>query len=285
MSEWSKRVRRNGGADGGWREDFPLNPEMPDRLIIDCTDLEPPVYPLFWLRLRTFLDWHHDQGRALEVLSPADTVARQALVEMGVLDPSYIDSAEGATATCDVSVLPVTRVTDVRIVEEIAEDVRRILEYQHTDVSSLGPAAFMAVSELCGNAVEHGRNRSGSYVAVQRLTQPRLQVAIAISDLGIGIPEHIRQRYPEWTDDDFAIAHAMDAHVSGTGHPHRGNGFSETFEAALVSVGSAARLDIHSANGFVRVHIVQGDRKIETFPAAAFKRGTWISYQLVPAAG
>jgi hypothetical protein len=98
------------------------------------------------------------------------------------------------------------------------------------------------------------------------------------------MPEHIRQRYPEWADDSFAIAKAMAPQISGTGDPHRGNGFPETFEAALVSSLSAARLDVHSANGFVRTHMVQETRKIETFPAAAYKRGTWITYDLVAAA-
>jgi hypothetical protein len=76
----------------------------------------------------------------------------------------------------------------------------------------------------------------------------------------------------------------MDPQISGTGHPHRGNGFPETFEAALVSWLSAARLDVHSANGFVRTQIVQETKKIDMFPAAAFKRGTWIAYDLVSAA-
>jgi hypothetical protein len=77
----------------------------------------------------------------------------------------------------------------------------------------------------------------------------------------------------------------MDPRISGTGHPHRGNGFPETFEAALVSSLGAARLDVHSAYGFVRTQIVQEKRKVDTFPAAAFKRGTWITYDLVSAAG
>jgi hypothetical protein len=151
-------------------------------------------------------------------------------------------------------------------------------------MSHLSEVPAMAVSELCANAVEHGRNGLGAYVAVQHLRKPRSQVSIAISDLGIGMPEHIRQRYPEWADDSFAIAKAMGPQISGTGDPHRGNGFPETFEAALVSSLSAARLDVHSANGFVRTNIVQETRKIETFPAAAYKRGTWITYDLVAAA-
>ena len=139
----------------------------------------------------------------------------------------------------------------------------------------------MAVSELCGNAIEHGKNPFGAYAAVSRISEPRKQVSIAVCDLGIGIPEHIRQRFPEWGDDGYAIAHATEQYVSGTGDPHRGIGFSEVFESALTSALHGARMDIHSANGFFRLQVVQEQRKPEVFPAAQFKRGTWISYDLV----
>lgn len=206
---------------------------------------------------------------------------------MKVVDTSYVDlrGREKNASPDGVAILPLTSLTDHTAVEEVAATTREIIEYQYTDVSPLGHACFMAVSELCGNAIEHGRNGLGAYVAVQRSAEPHPQVSIAISDLGIGIPEHVRQRYPEWAEDSFAIAHAMDARISGTGDPHRGNGFSETFEAALVSSLSAARLDVHSANGFVRTQIVQETKKTDMFPAAAFKRGTWIAYDLVHAAG
>jgi hypothetical protein len=138
----------------------------------------------------------------------------------------------------------------------------------------------MAVAELCDNALDHGRNPLGAYVAVRRVAEPRRQVSIAISDLGIGIPEHIRQRYPEWSDDGYAIAHATEPHVTGTGNPHRGIGFSEVLEATLTRALHAARMDIYSANGFCRIQTVQEQRKLEVFPAPRFRRGTWIAFDL-----
>lgn len=113
------------------------------------------------------------------------------------------------------------------------------------------------------------------------MTDPRKQVSIAIGDLGVGIPEHIRQRYPEWSDDGWAIAYATEERVSGTGDPHRGFGFSAVFEAALTWSLSAARMDILSANGFCRTQSVQEDRKTEALPASRYRRGTWITYDLV----
>ncbi len=126
-----------------------------------------------------------------------------------------------------------------------------------------------------------GKTRSVQYVAVQRIIEPRRQVSIAISDLGMGIPEHIRQRYPEWSEDSAAIAHATEPSITGTGDPHRGIGFSAVMESALTTALHAARMDIYSANGFFRLQVVQEKRKPEIFPASNYRRGTWITYDLL----
>jgi hypothetical protein len=194
-------------------------------------------------------------------------------------DAMRIGDEEGVQE--DDVVLPVTKMREFLEVEEVAKRTKELLEYNLHDVSALGEATFQAVSELCGNAIEHGANPLGAYVAVRRTTVPRRQISVAIGDLGMGIPEHIRQRYPEWTDDGYAIARATDEQITGTGHPHRGIGFSSTFEAALTRFLHAARMDILSATGFCRLQIVQENRKIETFPASRFRRGTWMTYDLV----
>jgi hypothetical protein len=230
---------------------------------------------MFAVRLRVFIEWHRHEGRTVEVIPPVSLDARRVVQAM------QIDPTAMAYDGDDDAVLPVTRLDNDTMAEEAARRTKEILEYQLTDVSGLGEAAFTAVAELCDNALDHGRNALGAYVAVRRVTEPRRQVSIAISDLGIGIPEHIRQRYPEWSDDGYAIAHALEPHVTGTGHPHRGIGFSDVFEAALTKSLHAARMDIHSANGFYRLQVVQEQRKPEAFPAARFRRGTWIAYDLI----
>jgi hypothetical protein len=201
------------------------------------------------VRLRVFIEWHRDKDREVVVLDPADSDARRVFGAMS------IDPLKTGVNNDDDAILPVTRLDDDRAAED--------------------------VSQLCDNALDHGRNALGAYVAVRRSSQPRRQVSIAISDLGIGIPEHIRQRYPEWSDDGYAIAHATEQHVTGTGNPHRGIGFSEVLEAALTRSLHAAKMDIYSANGFCRIQTVQEQRKLEVFPAARFRRGTWIAYDLI----
>ncbi|HKT83104.1 MAG TPA: ATP-binding protein [Solirubrobacterales bacterium] len=273
--DWIKEIGPNGGGDGGWRNDLPLSHDLPDKLVVDCQKLGLPIHPMFAVRLRVFIEWHRDKGREVEVVVPADPNAASVFRAMA------IDPLEAGGDHDNDAILPVTRLRDDHAVEDVSRQTKEILEYQLTDVSGLGEAAFMAVAELCDNALDHGRNALGAYVAVRRFSEPRQQVAIAISDLGMGIPEHIRQKYPEWDDDGYAIARATEEHVTGTGNPHRGIGFSEVLEAALTRSLHAARMDIHSANGFCRIQTVQEQRKQEVFPAARFRRGTWITYDLI----
>lgn len=283
---WEKRLSRRAAHDGGWREDFPLGHDLPSDILVDCSGLELPLYPLFLIRLRTFLEWHHASGRSLALIRPKMASARRMFDSLGVTArlPVETDGEHHATHSGEPGVvLPVTPLREFLDVERVAQSTREILEYQLPEVSALGHASYMAVSELCANAVEHGANSHGAFVAAARIKEPRPQVSIAVGDLGVGIPEHLRQRYPEWFDDCFAIAQAFEPSISGTGNPHRGNGFTETFEAALASAMHAARVDIHSANGFVRAQFFGGTKRLEPFPAASFRRGTWIAYDLVTA--
>lgn len=273
--DWIKEIGPSGGAQGGMRSDFPLSHELPSAIAVDCTRLLLPIHPMFAVRLRVFVDWHLHEGREVMVLPPADPSAGKLFQAMQIVPGGSDDQIE------EDAILPVTRLDRHNDAEMVAQQTQEILEYQLTDVSSLGQAAFMAVAELCDNAMDHGKNPAGAYVAVQRATDPRPQVSIAISDLGMGIPEHIRQRYPEWSEDSAAIAHATEASITGTGDPHRGIGFSAVMEAALTTSLHAARMDIYSANGFFRLQVVQEKRKPEIFPASNYRRGTWITYDLV----
>jgi hypothetical protein len=277
---WVKTLGSLAGSDGGWRDDLPLSPELPGDIVIDATELGP-AHPMFLVRLRVFLDWHIAAGRAVSLLPPTSSDAYRQLDAGGVLRgvPGFaIDSAGDEDRS--LAVLPLTRLTDVRQIDPIADEVLQLLLYNLTDITRLGDATHMAVSELCANAIEHGAHAQGAYVMAERQVGRR-RLTLAVADLGMGIPEHLRQQYPEWDDDAFAIGRSLRAGVSGTGRPDRGNGFPETLEAALTASLSAARLDIHSANGFLRTEITQEAVKMTPFPAARFRRGTWISYELV----
>lgn len=243
---WIKELSPRAASDG-WKNDFPLAHELPEAVEIDCSRLELPIHPMFAVRLRVFTDWHQARGRTVRIIPPADPRTRRFFEAMGV-DP------QADLATEEDAILPVTRLAEFSQVEEVAGRTQEIMEYHLTDIAPLGEATFMAVSELCGNAIDHGDNALGrlhrratgqgpAKAGVNNHQRPRG-----------GHPEHIRQRYPEWSDDGWAIAYATEERVSGTGDPHRGFGFSAVFEAALTSSLSAARMDILSANGFCRTH-------------------------------
>ncbi len=255
--------------------DFPLSHDLPERIAVDCSKLRLPLAPMFAVRLRVFIEWHAREGREVEIIPPSDPATGRLFRAMAI-DPD----GEGPIEEAD-AIMPVTRLDGHNDAELVAARTQQILEYQLHDVSPLGQAAFMAVAELCDNAMDHGKNPLGAYAAVQRVSEPRAQVSISICDLGIGIPEHIRQRFPEWSEDSAAIAHATQPAVTGTGDPHRGFGFSSVMDAALTASLHAARMDIYSANGFCRSQVVQEETKIEAYAASNYRRGTWISYDLV----
>jgi hypothetical protein len=139
----------------------------------------------------------------------------------------------------------------------------------------------MAVSELCDNARQHGRNSLGTYVAADQVGVETGEFRLAIGDLGIGIPEHIRACYPEWQDDTAAIVSALQRGVTGTGDPHRGNGFAEVVDdvnRVLVRAQSAVHIEIRSAKGGVVLDLLDG--RVAPRPARVerARRGTWITY-------
>lgn len=271
------------GTQGGWRGDFPLDDHLPDAVTLDITDLELPVHPMFLLRLRVFMDWHESRGRKVGVLAPRDPVTATALTTLRLLDPLEPSGFAGLPEADDIlDPLPLVRLRDLTAVEEVAGGVREILEYRLTHLSGAGEAAFMALSELGGNAVEHGANPLGAWAIVAQ-NRDRRGLSLAIADLGLGIPEHLRQRYPELHDDTFAIATALQEGVSGTGGPTRGYGLPYVLDAALTPRLQAARLTIHAASGFLRSEIVQGSVTHDPFPAAQYRRGTWVTLDIVSA--
>jgi anti-sigma regulatory factor (Ser/Thr protein kinase) len=181
------------------------------------------------------------------------------------------------------SVLAIHRLLTFHDVEDAAAAAAELLGYQARELASWGEAAHMAISELCDNAIQHGANELGAYVAADRIREPQPCFRMAIADLGIGIPEHIRAQHPEWQDDAAAISRVLDRGVTGTGDPHRGNGYAEVLDLAhaaqLQRAMSALSLDIRSAKGRVQVALVDGSMRptrLDTRP----RRGTWISYEI-----
>jgi hypothetical protein len=177
--------------------------------------------------------------------------------------------------------VPITQRRTADDVDRFNEQVSPILQAHVEDVAVLENALAMAISELCGNAVEHGVNSLGCYVAVQRYpTKPT--TVLSVGDLGCGIPHRIRAHFEHVRTDPEAIEYALEEGVTTTGRSTRGNGFYWVFEAAAGARIRFARLDVRAARGqLCRTLDVAGNLST-TMGSAPNKRGTWVTFELGP---
>src|SRR4028119_1765706 len=116
--------------------------------------------------------------------------------------------------------------------EEIPGIINRISEILTNKGYELSERAAICatLSEICANAVEHGRSPFGAYAAVQAyqhiVSGPRRGERqgeaglISIADGGVGVRETLSRNpeYAEYTgSDNDALRHALKMGVSGTG--------------------------------------------------------------------
>ncbi|HEY4095910.1 MAG TPA: ATP-binding protein [Baekduia sp.] len=286
MSTTITLTASSGGGDG-YRRDLPLEPELTSPITVDAGALTG-CHPMFLVRLRLFVDWHLAEGHEVVVAPPADPAVAQHLADMrfAVGLPEAV-AAGLPDARADASVLGIHRLVGDADAEAVAALAVDVLHRQVGPIAGWGDALHMAVSELCDNALHHGKNRLGAYIAADRVTEPRREFRLVVADLGIGIPEHIRARHPEWQDDTAAISRVLMRGVTGTDDPRRGNGFAETIDYAveqqLVQARSGVELDIRAAGGRVGVMLAGGVTTIDETRTTTPRRGTWISYTVVTA--
>jgi hypothetical protein len=273
------------GAGDGWNARLPLQHWPEDAIEIDAEALRFAV-PTFLLRLRTFIDWHRAHGREVVVLTPRKSGVRSYLARMRMDRGLAAGVFQGLPHVTEhdrrEALIPVTRMHQPPDVDELTADLSHLLFAQLPDMAVLADAIHMAVSELCGNAVEHGQNPHGCYVAAQRYERPKPRTVLAIGDLGIGLPDHVRQRNPSLTPDERAIEEATKAGVSGApdAGTHRGYGFHWVFEEARNTALRYAQLEIRSGRGQYVARLNAGGELSGHSTVARHKRGTWITFEL-----
>ena len=174
--------------------------------------------------------------------------------------------------------------------EEIPGIINRISEIlTNKDYRLRERAAICAtLSEVCANAVEHGRSPFGAYAAVQAYQhivsggreRRGEEVLVAIADGGVGVRETLL-RNPKYagfieTDND-ALRHALQMGVSGTGEIGRGGGLAVVGQISARAGGS---LSLRSGSGRITYY---GDRtnsrNVPPFP------GTFVRVSLPRIAG
>jgi len=272
----------SGGADG-YRNNLLLEHHLKPPIIVDASTLGP-CHPMFVVRLRLFIDWHLAAGREVRFVPPDDAVLAQHLDSMGLTEglPASMTMALPSRKSSSSALLPIRRLVTHNDVEDVSLAATEALGQLAREFVVWSDPVYMAVSELCSNALQHGRDALGAYVAADRIEGESRLFRLAIADLGIGIPEHIRAHHPEWQDDTAAIVRALQRGVSGTGDPQRGNGFAEVLDDAmkklLVRAKSAVELDIRSSKGRVVVDLLDGRQDARAGRVENPRRGTWITY-------
>ncbi|MGI8649812.1 MAG: ATP-binding protein [Rubrobacter sp.] len=136
-------------------------------------------------------------------------------------------------------------------------------------------AICSTLSEICGNAAEHGRSSFGAYVAVQAYNhivsgarREGEEVIISIADGGPGIRETL-SRNSAYADkiatDNEAIRYALQMGVTSTAEIGRGGGLTLVSQLSARSGGS---LSIRSGSGRVTVNKdeKQRPRNVPEFP-------------------
>jgi len=278
LGQWS-------GAKDGWGCNLSLRAEE-KAVVVDATGVRFAV-PTFLLRLRAFVEWHLLKGHSVTVLAPRNEAVARYMARMGIADglPDgvFIDLPDVAFDGDSDVLIPIRQLHQPTDVDELGEKLVPLFAGHSDDVAVFANAMHMATSELCGNAVEHGANPLGCYMAAQRYERPSRRTVLALGDLGDGIPKRMQSQFPKLAGDRTALKEAVKHGVTSTGDKHRGNGFHWVMEEARASLMREARLDIRSG----RAQLLQEAKtnepglKTQTFPAP-FKMGTWVTFELGP---
>ncbi len=239
------------------------------RLVLDLTSLQS-ADPLFLVRMRGFVDWHCSMGREIHIMGPSDAQVRVYLERM------HLAADLPAKCACDLKtigsdlksdvLIPVRRLTTRDDVEELERELSDLyLAHFKGPLGRLAEAFTRTVGEIGDNATTHGRSKAGvSYVAAQRYNH---QVCVlAIGDVGIGIPNHMRRAYPELQDDEEAIREATKEGFSGTGDSDRGIGYQFVIDGLK---------ETRVPRGELRVWSGQGRFRVETADGVQIRRRAW----------
>ena len=275
MSPVEFKLSRGAGCrDHGYAEELDVHLQDADEIVVDAGGIVG-LHPLCAVRLALWIESQREAGRNVEVREPLDEATCRTFRAFGLGGAiGGIDGALGEDGA-EVIVSP-TRLVELTEVDALADRLAQPLIDHFDDVAAVRDAVFMAFSELCQNAVEHGANSAGCVVAAARGEVEGMgQMMLGIGDLGVGIPEHIRGAHPEFAVDEHAIGMALQEGVSGTPRRDRGYGFSWVLKETLSSAATSAEMFIRAGQGAFRREIVDARVKDHGWRAGP-TRGTWI---------
>lgn len=275
-------VPADGGPSDTWAEWIPLTSPVSDDLVLDLSALRV-VGPMLAVRLRALIDMHLAAGSQVQVIAPANAGIRAYFAAMrlgvGLSDSCRCDLGPEPENVRKV-LIPIRSLSDQRESDLLDDELGELLEAQFTGtVGRLAAAFTMTASEMCDNATTHGHSDIvGGYMAAQRLNR---HCILAIGDLGIGIPKHLRKAYPELTADDDAIRLATREGYTGTGIGHRGIGYQEAIDVIKETAVPFGELRVWSGRGRFRVEVRDGVQvRRRAWPVEEATSGTWVRLAL-----
>lgn len=275
-----------GRSDFGFAEELRLN-LMPEsrRVVLDASRVRGST-GLFAARLQLALEVYRAAGQDLDYVPPTHPNTAAFLERLGVGQTLPIGAA-GIPNHADPSiVLPLVRLTTAADLDVLMDGLFPTLVDHFDDVALVRDAVQMAISELCQNGVEHGTNPHGCVMAVTRTVEQagHSRLALAVADLGVGIPNHLRRRRTDLVVDEHAIATAVQEGVTGTTREDRGHGFEWVFTEALASAATGALMAIRAGQGRFRREFAGGPPRDSGGPAA-YLAGTAVAYELTSVLG
>ena len=275
-------VGSSAGRSSQWGEALPLRRLEARGIEVDLAPLSF-ADPLFLIRLRAFMEWHAGHGSSVHVVPPTSREVSNYLARMGVA----VDLPEGcscplsdvrAQAREDV-LISLTRLLGSQDSDDLELQIATLLD-AHFGSDALGglfDPFFRTVSEMCDNAMSHGQSRHGAFVAAQRYQNNRC--VLAIGDLGVGIPSHLRRKFPHLVEDGQAIAEATREGVTGT-DDRRGNGYYWVVDAMRKAAVPRGRLEVWSGRGRLTMDVQNGEVNSRLWPPSQadwrLTEGTWV---------
>lgn len=278
------KIPAGAGSSDEWGDWVILREPPAKRVLLDLTELQF-VDPLLLLRLRGFIDWHCFNGHSVQVVPPATASVRDYLARMhlGADLPAGCECDLGAAEPSGRSevLIPIRRLSTTSDSDALDEELEALYAAQFTgELGRLAEAFTRTVSEMCDNATSHGRSQiGGAYVTAQRYSDKRC--VLAIGDLGIGIPEHIRRAFPDLVTDDDAIRVATKEGVTATGSPHRGIGYQYVIDGLKETKVPMGELRVWSGQGRFRVEVRNGIQvRRRAWSVDDSTDGTWVRLAL-----
>lgn len=268
-------IDRDSGP--AWDELLAMDGQPSESFTLDLSDLNW-VSPMLVVRMRAAIKSIANAGFDVLVVAPKDVDKARYCRRTHLLEGLPPDACGTFPAITEhdrhTSMIPVLEMKSEQAVNEMASSIMPVIEALVGTQGAAAEPLAEAFTELSNNAVEHSGSELGGFVAGQRFPSTR-RLELAVFDLGIGIPAHMRKVHSDLGGDAETILHAMQLSVSGTSRADRGIGFSWITDLISEANDHSGSIDVTSGCGRV-VRSINGDHIDDVIYAQPAITGTLV---------